>query len=481
MQAARERIPCKERNNKILYRIRNNDPSFTQIKISWPGSYDIAFSLLGDDWEGLEEMGNCIGRNTHLTHMTLYMDLNEELPDEDDDDYDEYAEPQALPDNDPRMKQTLMFCKGLATNTSIQSLHLHTVGNIFSLLNPFFKNNPNLNELVIHDCRDYYQWCEDFISALRDCVSLKCVKIEYMEREGEDSGEIFQTLRIHQPQLEVLEYPGNSLNRRMFTGVEELTYLLRDSNQLHTLNISHNGIVGESLQEGFLPYLGKLRCLNIGGNRLSINNFDGYQALATLLEDPACNLEELYLKGGGFMSPFQGERLCSFARAMTKNRTLRTLDLGDNSINAAGWDVFSGVLCDISSIINTYNSNHTLKQLITAEPMDTTYRLRDALPEMIEQYLTLNQFDNKKKVAAMKILLYSRHNFTMIPFFEWELKCLPIAVNWFDNAVDHSVFRKEIETSKLQAIYEFVRDMPIECADGYFGRNKKGSKKRARS
>ena len=183
------------------------------------------------------------------------------------------------------------------------------------------------------------------------------------------------------------------------------------------------------------------------------------------------------------MSPFQGERLRSFATAMTKNRTLRTLDLGDNSINAAGWDVFSDVLCNTSSINNTYNSNHTLTRLITPEPIiingNTFNQIRETLPGDIQRYLALNQMSNKKKVAYFKILQHSRHNITMHPFFEWELKCLPIVVHWFDESPGRGI--PEIETSKLQAIYEFVRDMPMECADGYFGRNKKGSKKRARS
>lgn len=112
---------------------------------------------------------------------------------------------------------------------------MHASCNIFRLLNPFLKQNPNLNELVIHDCQGCYQWWDDLISALRDCVSLKCVKINNMELMGEESGEIFQTLRIHQPQLEVLGYAGNDLNRRVTTGVDELANLLRDSTQLHTL------------------------------------------------------------------------------------------------------------------------------------------------------------------------------------------------------------------------------------------------------
>jgi len=385
------------------------------------------------------------------------------------------------------MKQTVLFCKGLATNTSIQSIHLNVLGgNIFGLLNPFFKNNPKLNELEIDDCH-YYQFWDDLISALSNCLLLKVVKIRYMELMGEESGDIFEVLRQHQPQLEVLEYPGNSLSRRSGEGEEALTNLLRDSNQLHTLDVSRNGIVGESLQEGLLQYLGKLSCLNLSYNMLSINDFDGYQAIATLLGDPSCNLHELTLNG----SNIQGERLRSFARAMTKNKTLMILDLSRNSINAADWAVFSNVLCDTSSVNNTYKSNHKLWQLVKDGPVISfqgapgSHQNRERLPGLIPHYLDLNKYDDKKKVAALKILQYSRHNITMLPFFEWELSCLPIAVNWFDNAAPYyrrpPVFRKEVETSKLQAIYEFVRGMPVECSDGYFGRNKKGSKKRARS
>jgi len=211
-------------------------------------------------------------------------------------------------------------------------------------------------------------------------------------------------------------------------------------------------------------------------NLLTITwEFDGWQALATLLKDPTCNLEELSLNGNQIL----GKRLRSFARALAKNKKLKILDLTNNVIAAAGWDAFSDVLCDTSSINNTYNSNHSLRQLIKE---DMSIENRDTLPGHIEQYLTLNnQHDDKEKVAAIKIMQYHWRDIPMHPFFEWELKCLPVAVNWFDNVPPFPRPRNEIEMSKLQAIYEFVRDMPMECADGYFGRSKKVSKKRARS
>jgi len=85
----------KEDNNKILHRIRNNDQSLTLIKVAAgcptnDAERDIYFSLRGDDWQGLDELGKCIGSTTtHLKHLKLHMDLRGDMPDEDDDDYDD--------------------------------------------------------------------------------------------------------------------------------------------------------------------------------------------------------------------------------------------------------------------------------------------------------------------------------------------------------------------------------------------------------
>ena len=40
---------------------------------------------------------------------------------------------------------------------------------------------------------------------------------------------------------------------------------------------------------------------------------------------------------------------------------------------------------------------------------------------------------NKKNVAIKKILKHHQH-FDMQPFFEWDLKVLPLAIKWFERA-----------------------------------------------
>jgi hypothetical protein len=68
--------------------------------------------------------------------------------------------------------------------------------------------------------------------------------------------------------------------------------------------------------------------------------------------------------------------------------------------------------------------------------------------------------EDKSQVAIKKILQHHQH-FNMQPFLEWELKVLPIAVNWFDRArsiedIDEAVIGKQ----KLGAMYQFIRAMP---------------------
>ena len=52
----------------------------------------------------------------------------------------------------------------------------------------------------------------------------------------------------------------------------------------------------------------------------------------------------------------------------------------------------------------------------------------------------------------------------MLPFFEWEFKVLPIAVNWLERASGYQMprgFEPNIERRKLSTIYQFVRGMPV--------------------
>ena len=82
------------------------------------------------------------------------------------------------------------------------------------------------------------------------------------------------------------------------------------------------------------------------------------------------------------------------------------------------------------------------------------------LPADIRALLACNSSSDKKQVATKKILQHHQH-FDMQPFFEWDLKVLPIAIKWFERARSiESEDEAGINKRKLEAIYQFIRAMP---------------------
>ena len=141
------------------------------------------------------------------------------------------------------------------------------------------------------------------------------------------------------------------------------------------------------------------------------------------------------------------------ADALARNCKLKTLNLGDNTITSEGYSSFSKILCDTTSVNNTFLSNHTLEGL--------GYVLPGIMPANVRASLVLNKSsEDKKQVAIKKILKHHRH-FDMQPFFEWDLKVLPIAISWFERArsVDDDD-EAGIGKRELEAIYQFIRAMP---------------------
>ena len=189
-----------------------------------------------------------------------------------------------------------------------------------------------------------------------------------------------------------------------------------------------------------------LRSLNLSNNRNITAR--GCQSLAALLVNPKCNLEELDLND----NRIGDEGALIFANAMASNRKLKRLNLYGTVITAEGWSGFSKVLCDASSINNTFLSNHTLGSFMANPPSD------------IRSLLALNRrFADKKQVAMEKILKHHQH-FDMQPFFEWDLKVLPLFIDWFERATivrrPSTAHKQNIRKRKLDAIYQFIHAMP---------------------
>ena len=159
-------------------------------------------------------------------------------------------------------------------------------------------------------------------------------------------------------------------------------------------------------------------------------------------------MEKLHLVGNNIGN--EGARI--FANALESNRKLKTLDIRGNGITTEGWSSFSKVLCDTSSINNTYLSNHTFQSLCFSSA---------SLPSDIQASLALNESSEDKRQVAIKKIIKHHQHFVMQPFFEWELKVLPIAVAWFDRARSiEGAIEDVIDKHKLGTIYQFIRAMP---------------------
>jgi hypothetical protein len=153
------------------------------------------------------------------------------------------------------------------------------------------------------------------------------------------------------------------------------------------------------------------------------------------------------------------EGLAAMLRALEGNSTLKELDIGYDSddalfIDAWVWELFDRVLCDKTSIVNTYTSNHTLCEfMIYGYWRD--FRDEGGYSEVqdhVDYLLSVNENDNKGEVARQKILEHhfgdeSADNINI--FSSIPESVLVHAIEW--------IGRDELGRSFM---YEFVRTFP---------------------
>ncbi|EJK58732.1 hypothetical protein THAOC_21117 [Thalassiosira oceanica] len=183
--------------------------------------------------------------------------------------------------------------------------------------------------------------------------------------------------------------------------------------------------------------------LHLCGNALCPG---GPGVIAASLANPECRLWKLNLD----VTAIGDEGVVSLTEGLRNNQRLTLLSLDHNNITERGWNAFSSILCDASSINATYNSNHTLQDL------GGDY---NEIPQDILMLLRLNRDPDKSRVAANKILQVHRH-LDIRPFFGMGLDLLPHVVAWLER------FAESRPDLKLTSIFEFVRVMPMKVTDG---------------
>ena len=268
-------------------------------------------------------------------------------------------------------------------------------------------------------------------------------------------------------------------------GGNAITETLRWCRNLKFINLAYNSITDEQL----LPMIDAIK----GGCNTSLERLYLYEnrignagchAIATLLADTNCNLQLLNLN----TNQIGNEGATVIADSLVNNTKLQTLYLRSNPFDQSAIDIFCTVLCNSSSVNDTYRSNHTLEELALSNEQQGQHT------DHLASLLNLNTHTNKSHVAIKKILTY-HPNIDMGPLFEWDaegeqtLKALPFVIYWFeraglavadgcgsDNDEDSSNSDNDdddddedeeeeddyqIEQKKLSAIFQFAKAMPV--------------------
>ena len=434
-----EDITSSAKNADVLRQLRNGDPDWNQelyiLGSEIDGDIDEFVVGTGDD---LGWLGYFIGRSEVLQALHIYV-----FPEE--------------------KEQLVAFMRGIIQNQSIKELSIHTdLGDQgFESIGYFLRNDNALTRLRFVDFHVDTECGHNIAMALEQCRhnSLSRFELENNNVSAEGFAEIAATLRT-QSQLEELHLGHSNIGRDGCVGLGNLLRRWQSSN-LKCLTLSNNNIddLGlEALVEG-MTNCSNLETVDLCDNR-SITAA-GIRSISPLLQSETCSLKFIMLDN----ISFGDEGAIALADGLRGNKLLRHLAFAPTSagVTDVGWSAFSRLLCDTSSINNTYLSNHTL------EWVGSLFYDDSDIPPDIRQYIAWNK-DQRIDAAICKILKTHDH-FDMKPFFQWKLKFLPVMVAWFQRAraagLEHLLGSK-----KLSSMYDFVRSMPMLVLGGHQGQEK---------
>eukprot|EP00984_Skeletonema_dohrnii_P002449 scaffold844_cov125-Skeletonema_dohrnii-CCMP3373.AAC.2 len=407
-----------------------------------------------------------------------------------------------LHDGEGREQQIPAFMEGIARSQSIRALTCTNLGD--SVSEAIVRELRSLSQLeeLSYGCNNLGPNGFSALGTLLESGALKLKKLLLFENDmGEDGvASLANGLKSIGPSLKALGLTNNSIGNE---GLSALVAALANCTSLEELDLSCNDFSMASAGLGSLSDLFQASVLNL--NKLSLLgcNIDdeGLQALAngatnhckdldlsgnnsitalglrylsTSLQSESCRLEKLDLD----WMDIGDDGAEVLARGLIGNKVLIRMHLcgegegedDDIAITPAGWSAFLPVLCDRSSVNITFHSNHTIQELWHCDAFDFIN-----IDEDIVQYLRLNKA-HPQYAARCKILMNHAH-LDMTPLLQWELKCLPLAVGWFERATICTTLsihnsnpdssRLILEESKevfqsriLTALYEFVRGVP---------------------
>ena len=382
-----------------------------------------------DDWG---KLGEFIGRNTNLQELK-FASLTGSMFNSETRDF-EYGKDQG-PDF-PGLSDFKRFCRGLSNNTSVKKVNFHDTpaileefvmaheghsegyGLAYTVLLDWLENN------VIEEIKMPFCHCEDgnydnsdelqkFSEVLDKFKSLKSFRVEFdigfsgdEENPGDASGDIFDALCNHL-NLQYVEVVHNNDKEWSDRGLSSLRRLLSKSKALKVLKL-----------EG------------------SVND-EVVQAMASAMS-------KRYFGG---------------------NNTLETFDICEygSDITSEGWDAFAKLISNnTGTIMDTYNSNHTLKGVYSMyksrDEEKNEKEEKEALGEELYTLLKINNVCNSVEASRVKIIMnHLSDDFSMEPFTNMDLAMLPTALAWMGKMNSDIAFAYPSAEADLGLMYKFMR------------------------
>jgi hypothetical protein len=441
-----EDITSCERNANILRMLRDGHPNWDKHLYIVDGeeedeedaSDEGFFVEEGDD---LGWLGYFVGKSKVLENLHIWS-----LPGERD-------------------HQINRFFDGMSQNRSIKFLAIHTeIGDdSWIILGGFFENNHNISNVDVFG----QESAQNFASALG---RMNHHSLEHLSMNGtgiSDEGvtEVATALKL-QVQLKSILLSNNNIGRDGCIALGSTLSRWPASNSLEVLNL-HSNVIDDGGIQALVSGLMNCRSLttmNLARNR-SITA-DGLRSFYPLFQSESHSLEHFLLSGINFGD----DGATTLAEGLRGNKSLKTLtfDVEATGITTVGWSAFSRLLCDTSTVNNTYLSNHTLTRIGNYD--------NEGTPDDIQRLLTMNK--HYRRVAAICKILQSHSDLDMEPFFKLKMKFLPAIMSWFrrvwsieDNLISFGHIdesERSCQSRKLSALYKFVRGMPDLTIIGYW-------------
>lgn len=404
----------------VIHRAKYDDPCLRCLVIGqysyWNDQNGYASTDSGyispdsaSDWS---KLGKYIGSNTSLQMLEF-----------------EYGDGRHFDFPGPTKTDLELLCRGLELNRSIKVLKINSCNlfgkELFAYLSPFLEGNQATRKVVIvnEDDQDYdvqlgaMRLLSDTLSKCKHITDLRFIECD-IENEGLCllSEGVKEAKSLTHFALEGVNI-DKALSRVNEEALGQLMEALSCQSELVELSLKRN-CIGQNACCGLISLLLERSDSKLQTIDLSENNIRNAQAVA-------------------------------IADALTTNRSLTRLDLSHNPISRRGWDAFARVLCNSSSIGDTFDSNHTLQDLGREGWRNGKF----SISVDILSNLGLNEEENKGYVAKQKILLnHLWGHFNMKPFVEMELTVLPSLFSWFSGA--------PIVGYTDQSLYFIVKNMP---------------------